>query len=309
MTLDTILIGIDFSETAVKTAKWASDFFAPTADVILAHVIDPPDQPPFGRHLLPSADVIEAEAREFATNHLRDVVTFMTPRAPRFEIRLGKPYDQITMLARECGADMIVVGPHDDRPRPSKFLGTTAERIVRTSPVPVLVATNPPTGIPRNILVPVDDLSITPTLLVWTRDLASAFDADVTLLHVWSNAEYSHVASMSYAANAKEADAREEINNELREAGLHWLREIARTGIKRDRVSAAVTHGKPGDATIQLANAMHADLIVLGRRGTGLVAPALLGSTVGSVLHGSPCPVLVVTEPGEEADAQTRQNV
>jgi nucleotide-binding universal stress UspA family protein len=303
MTLDKILIGIDFSETAIKSAKWVSDFFAPSADVILAHVIDPPDQPPFGRHLLPPLDVIEAEAREFATSHLRDVATFLTPRAPRCEIRLGKPYEQITKLAREVGADVIVVGPHGDRPRPSKFLGTTAERIVRTSPVPVLVATNPPTGIPQHILVPVDDLSITPTLLAWTRDLASAFDADVTLLHVWSNAVYSHVASMSYAEKANEADAREEINNELRESGLFWLREVARTGIKRDRVSAAVTHGKPGDATVQLANAMHADLIMLGRRGTGLVAPALLGSTVGTVLHGSPCPVLVITEPGEEQDA------
>jgi nucleotide-binding universal stress UspA family protein len=108
---------------------------------------------------------------------------------------------------------------------------------------------------------------------------------------------------MSYAAKANEADARQEISNELRDAGLHWLGEIARTGIERDRVTAAVTHGKPGDAAIQLANAMHADLIVLGRRGTGLVAPALLGSTVGTVLHGSPCPVLVVTEPNEASAA------
>jgi nucleotide-binding universal stress UspA family protein len=299
MTFDTILIGMDFSETAIKAAKWASEHFAPRAEITLVHVIDLPDQPPFGRHLLPAPDVIEADAREYAATHLREVASYLTPEAPRREIRVGKPYEQITNLARESNASLVIVGPHGDRPRPSKFLGTTAERIVRTSPVAVLVATNPPSGPPRNLLVPVDEMSVTPTLLEWTRQLADDFDADVTLLHVWSNAVYSHVASMSYAAKAREADAREEISNELRDAGLHWLREIARTGIQRDRVSAVVTHGKPGDATIQQASAMHADLIVLGRRGTGLVAPALLGSTVGTVLHGSSCPVLVVTEPNE----------
>jgi nucleotide-binding universal stress UspA family protein len=299
MTFDTILIGMDFSETAIKAAKWASEHFAPRAEITLVHVIDLPDQPPFGRHLLPAPDVIEADAREYAATHLREVASYLTPEAPRREIRVGKPYEQITNLARESNVSLVIVGPHGDRPRPSKFLGTTAERIVRTSPVAVLVATNPPSGPPRNLLVPVDEMSVTPTLLEWTRQLADDFDADVTLLHVWSNAVYSHVASMSYAAKAREADAREEISNELRDAGLHWLREIARTGIQRDRVSAVVTHGKPGDATIQQASAMHADLIVLGRRGTGLVAPALLGSTVGTVLHGSSCPVLVVTEPNE----------
>jgi universal stress protein E len=302
MTFDTILIGMDFSDTAIKAAKWASENFAPKATVILVHVFDPPDQPPFGRHLLPAPDVIEAESREFAATHLRDVATSLGVDPTRGEIRVGRPHEEIAKLARDTGASLVVVGPHGDRPRPSKFLGTTAERIVRTSPVPVLVVNNPPAGRPRNLLVPVDDLSITPTLLERTRDLAADFDADVTLLHVWSNAVYSHVASMSYAAKAKEAEAQEEISNELRDAGLHWLREIARTGINRDRVTATVTHGKAGDATIQLAAAMHADLIVLGRRGTGLIAPALLGSTVGTVLHASPCPVLVVVEAADADD-------
>jgi nucleotide-binding universal stress UspA family protein len=303
MTFDKIVIGMDFSDTAIRAATWASEHFATKADVALVHVIDPPDQPPFGRHLLPPPDVVEGEAREYAATHLREIAASLRAGSVRSEIRVGKPYEQITKLARDTAADLVVVGPHGDRPRPSKFLGTTAERIVRTSPVPVLVATNPPLGRPHKLLVPVDDLSITPTLLEWTRDLATDFDADVTLLHVWSNAVYSHVASMSYAAKANEADAREEISAELRDAGLRWLNEIARTGIQRDRVTAAVTHGNPGDAAIELANAVHADLIVLGRRGTGLVAPALLGSTVGTVLHGSPCPVLVVTEPHDGSRA------
>jgi nucleotide-binding universal stress UspA family protein len=37
-------------------------------------------------------------------------------------------------------------------------------------------------------------------------------------------------------------------------------------------------------------------LIVIGRYGVGRVLPTLLGSVVGSVVHGARCPVLVVSE-------------
>ena len=304
MQIESMIVGMDFSETEVKAARWASEHFAPAASVTLAHVIDLPDRPRFARHLVPSAEQIEAVAREYAERRLHDVATAIGDKAPRCEIRVGKPHEAIIALVHEIGADLIVVGPHGDQHRPSKFLGTTADRIVRVSPVPVLVATNPPLGRPRKMLVPVDDFSITPVLLAWTRDLAEAFDAEVKLLHVWSNALYSHVASMSYATAPNEAAARVEINKELHDVGMHWLEELARTGIKRKRVTAAVSYGKPGDAALDVAAAMRADLIVLGRRGSGLVGPALLGSTVGTVLHGATCPVLVVTEPPESGSEE-----
>lgn len=294
MTIQRMLVGIDFSDVAVAAAKWASQHVAPDAEITLVHVIELPDRPRFVHDKLPPAETIEGVAREYAETRLREIATFLTPENVRREVRVGKPAEVIAELARETHADLVVVGPHDDRPRPSRFLGTVAERIVRTSPVPVLVAGNPGAGAPHNLLVPIDDAEITPTLLEWTRDLATRFDADVTLLHVMSNAVYSHVASMSYATASSESEAHKEIQQELAQAGVRWLEELGRTGIERDRVTAAVTYGKPGDATIEMANAMLADLIILGRRGSGLVAPALLGSTVGTVLHGARCPVLVV---------------
>jgi nucleotide-binding universal stress UspA family protein len=52
---------------------------------------------------------------------------------------------------------------------------------------------------------------------------------------------------------------------------------------------------------------MRADLIILGRNSTGVVAPAFLGSTIGTVLHDARCPVLVVTKPAEW-DAASRRS-
>ena len=296
MAIQRVLVGIDFSDVSIAAAKWVTQSFARGAELTLVHVIEPPDRPRFARDKLPPEETLEGVAREYAETRLREIATFLTAATTGIAVRVGKPDEEIASLARETNVDLVVIGPHDDRPRPSRFLGTIAERIVRTSPVSVLVAGTPLGGAPRNILVPVDDAEITPTVMRWTHDLAERFDADVTLLHVMSNAVYSHVASMSYATADNEAEARKEIQEELAQAGVRWLEELGRTGIERDRVSAAVTYGKPGDAAIEMAKTMAADLIILGRRGSGLIAPALLGSTVGAVLHGARCPVLVVTE-------------
>lgn len=302
MRIDSMLAAIDFSEAAIDAARWAADYFAPEARLTLAHVVEAPELPAFARLATTSADEIEAAARVEAEARIRDVAAHLSRRAPRCEVRIGKPYEQITALVEAVDADLVVIGPHGSRRRRSKFLGTTADRIVRTSMAPVLVASAPRASRPRKMLVAIDDSSITPLVLEWARDLASAFDAAVVLLHVWSNAVYSHVASMSHATAHGEAEARADIAKELDDAARHWLAHLIRTGMNEERVTAFVTHGRAGDVVLEVAANTQADLIVLGRRGSGLVAPALLGSTVGTVLHGARCPVLVITEQRKAKD-------
>ena len=209
MKIERLLVAVDFSDTATAAARYAAEHFAPGAEVVLLHVIDPPARPHFARDVLPPEDALEAMAREFAARRSTELASSLpSGLRSRVEVRVGKPHEVIASTADEVDASVVVIGPHGDRPRPWRFLGTTADRVVRTSPVPVLVATAPTPHPPRRILVPVDDDSAASPVLEWTRDLADRFDADVTLLHVWSNAVYSHVASMSYAETRTEADAR-----------------------------------------------------------------------------------------------------
>jgi nucleotide-binding universal stress UspA family protein len=288
-----VVVAVDFSDTAFAGALWACTHVCPSAKVTLLHVVDPPDRPTFAAHILPPASEVEAIAREDAWRRMRAAAARFTP-TPNCEVRAGKPHEETVRAATDLGADLIIIGPHGDRPRPSRFLGTTAERIVRTSEVPVLVTTQPPRGKPRRLLVPVDDAPVTARLLEWTRDAAEAFDADVTLLHVWGNAVYSHVASMSFATERDEAAARAEIERELSSAAEQWLTKLARTGIKRERVTSTVSYGNAGDLALELAEATRSEMILIGRHGRSLLAPAMLGSTIGTVLHGARCPVLVI---------------
>lgn len=58
-----------------------------------------------------------------------------------------------------------------------------------------------------------------------------------------------------------------------------------------------VTHdmaGDPADAILAVAESVHADLIVVGARGLGVVERFVRGSVSTKVAHHSPCDVLIV---------------
>jgi nucleotide-binding universal stress UspA family protein len=66
----------------------------------------------------------------------------------------------------------------------------------------------------------------------------------------------------------------------------------------------AETHlvaGDPAAEICRLAEARRADLIVMGSRGHGPLAAALLGSVAGHVVQHAHCPVMVVPDPKRAA--------
>ena len=63
MTIQRLLIGMDFSDTAIDAAKWARQHFTSDAAITLVHIIDLPCQPHFVRITPPEPAVVEAAAR------------------------------------------------------------------------------------------------------------------------------------------------------------------------------------------------------------------------------------------------------
>ena len=299
MSFQKVVVGMDFSDAAIAAAKWTGQWFAHEADLVFVHAIEVPHRPIFATDAMPSGDVIKDAVLDFATSRIDEVARSVSGRPIQREFRVGKPADVIHQVVFDVGADLVVIGPHGMRPHTAGLLGSVADRIVRLSPVSVLVATNPRQRPPTRILAAVDDSRITPTVLAQVRSLAETFDARVTLLHTWSDGVYSHVASMSYATARNEDDARREIREEITNEATRWLETLARTGLSAEHVDVIVTHGDAGDETLAAAERIDPDLIVLGRRGSGLVAAALLGSTLGTVVRGARRPVLVVADPGE----------
>ncbi len=55
-----------------------------------------------------------------------------------------------------------------------------------------------------------------------------------------------------------------------------------------------LVEGDPRDATLRLVEQVHADLVVVGSRGSGLIARAMLGSVSTWLATHSSVPVLIV---------------
>ncbi len=58
----------------------------------------------------------------------------------------GPPWEQILQVAKERGADLIVMGTHGRRGLSHALLGSVAEKVVRISPIPVLTVGTPDAG-------------------------------------------------------------------------------------------------------------------------------------------------------------------
>jgi nucleotide-binding universal stress UspA family protein len=59
-------------------------------------------------------------------------------------------------------------------------------------------------------------------------------------------------------------------------------------------VETRVERGAPGAVLCELADALGADVVVVGSRGRGAIRRLVLGSVSSYVVHNAPCPVLVV---------------
>jgi nucleotide-binding universal stress UspA family protein len=296
MTFTSVVIGVDFSPALSGAGAWIRRFIAPSASITLVHAHDPTPLPPFLRALVPpdtldgSSDLRSAEDQLVAwrdDNGIEDA---------KIVVEAARPHELIERVARQTHADLVVIGAHGGRERPWQRIGSTAERLLRTAESSLIVVHGRPREAPRKLLVAVDDVGITPRVLGVAGELADRLDASLVAVHVLSNAAYSHILSIEAAHSRTPAESREKVAADIAEEALRWLTALWKNTMRHDKLDAQIRHGVAGDEILIAAVQIHAELIVMGRYGIGRVVPAVLGSVVGSVVHGAACPVLVVAD-------------
>lgn len=310
--LGLIAIAIDFGAPSIDAARWVARTFAPDADLILIHTLDVAAAAPPGVRR-PSASVIQ-RAREFAETRLREIAGELGERVIRIEVREDRPAPGVAAVADAVGADLIVVGPHGGR-ESIPGIGSTAERLIRMSSIPVLLVVSPRAREPRRLLCPIDDVDLTPAVLHWADLFLQQRGARVALMHVL-DARWRDLAGWESASTRRDVPAQNSSPalGDYLGATEAWLAKASRELTDNSKVELITSIGIPGDEIRGTARRLEADLIVMGRRGRERVIPGVMGSTASIVLRDSPCPVLIVVDPPDavfeswdarEADEQT----
>jgi len=137
----TILFATDFSESSDYAFQYAYSLARKfNARLLVVHIINEPvDLRGFYvPHI--SFEKLEEEIEEgaqkmmekFCRTHIRDYDNFETFIVP------GIPYDEIIKKATENSADLIILGTHGRTGLDHVLFGSTAEKVVRKSTVPVM---------------------------------------------------------------------------------------------------------------------------------------------------------------------------
>jgi nucleotide-binding universal stress UspA family protein len=296
MSFRTVVIGYDFSASVSRATDWVHRQLAPDARLALVHAVELEPMPSYLQLRFPRKPEWVADEIARADDRLRAAAREHGADEAATVVRAAKPHELLRAHVRAVRADLLVVGAHRDGSRPWKRIGSTTERLLRADDSSLLVARGAMEGPPQRILVAVDDAGVTPVVLSIATDFRRRFAGRLRAVHVLSNAVYSHVASIDAARASSESDAQRQLARDIDDEARRWLREIVAVAGTDEGIDAIVPHGSPSEEVIRAAEEFAADLIVIGRYGVGRVVPAVLGSVLGSVVHGASCPVLVVSD-------------
>ncbi|MCS6998988.1 MAG: universal stress protein [Aquificaceae bacterium] len=139
-------------------------------------------------------------------------------------------------------------------------------------------------------LVPVDFTEITNPLLKLVKNLATAHQAEVTLLHTLSPVLYLPYPE-SFGMNAIDLQILTELQESKKEEAKEKLKGL-RDFLKPLKTDMLVEVGEPAEVILEQEKAF--DLLFMGSHKKGLVERILLGSTTEKVVKYSHRPVFVL---------------
>jgi nucleotide-binding universal stress UspA family protein len=271
-----ILIPLDGSETAEAILPQVRRFLKCHAADILLLQVSPSFAPDFHFAVPGQTGEVNAYVRKRTFELINDGIP------ARALVRHGHPAEQILDAAAAEGATMIAMSTHG-RSGFSRFVfGSVAEKVLRASPIPILVVRSFPHAeisrgrleeLPfRRILVPLDGSEASSSVIPLVLSFARPLDAHVTLLHV---EEADPLAP--HWPPAEEAVLRAE--QSLKEACIPSVRDNRR--------------GDPASEILRAAEERSTDVIVIGTHGRSGPSRWVFGSVTEKVLRASALPMII----------------
>jgi nucleotide-binding universal stress UspA family protein len=192
----------------------------------------------------------------------------------------------ILAVAKEMEADLVIVGATRRGTLTRTILGTTAQRVVRVSHLPVLVRRSADRGSIRRVLLTTDLSDLSAAVYQRGLELAGAIGA-AGELQVRSLLVLNYIYGLVPPPPLAQRSVQE-----AAEADLAAFLERAAAGVPAS--SGKVRTGEAAKEIVAEASDWGADLIILGTHGRTGATRFLIGSVAESVLRSALCDVLVI---------------
>lgn len=142
ISLKRILVPVDFSPLSTKALHYATRFAQQFgAELNLFHVVEPEIPPAFDGFMIAPPVISNCETTSYTNrlNRLANSVRTAGVSQVQSAVRTGLAAFEIVEAAKELDVDLIVIATHGYTGWKHFAIGSTAERVVRAAPCPVLV--------------------------------------------------------------------------------------------------------------------------------------------------------------------------
>lgn len=290
-----LLLATDFSDWARRAEHYACSLAASwQIPLTIMTVLEfPPGMDPeyaLNKHYL-------TERMDEASFRLADFKSRAILRGIEATTRIatGIPSDEVVAATRAEDTDLLIVGTRGASGLAHVLLGSTAERLIRTAPCPVLAVRTPDRDVSveqgislHRILAPTDFSKCSLEAMEFSALVAVQSKAAMELLHVLEPVSYGIDFTLG---NTQE---REQQRRRMSE-GLEGLAaDLSKAGIA---VNTRLRGGVPATTILEEAQISSSDLIVMGTHGRRGLSHLVAGSVTEAVLRLGQCPVLAVRTP------------
>jgi len=227
-----------------------------------------------------------AQRRVSAYNRLRRDLDH-ADLAVEVVVREGDVSEQIGKVAAECGCSLIVTGTARNELFGRILLGSTVERLSRTSQLPLLTVRRRMHGPYARVVVASDFSCSAQRALDMAVELLP--DAPPIVFHAFDVPFLGMIDTQRDAVMARaQAEATSVAQQFLGEAGHPTLPVV-------------VAHGDPAERLREYADTHDTDLAVIATHGRSALYKVLIGSVARRILETAPCDILLVPEPQARA--------
>jgi len=279
-----ILCAVDYSDASAGALRHAAALATHYGTRLIVLTVEDPlmtEAVDLGLGIMWTAEASKQELTAFVAKTLGP--SSVLHKTCEYEVAVGKPAAEVLRVSRERSCALVVMSTQGLTGARKLFFGSTTERVLRQTTIPVLLTPpmirsearfDDPHAVVRRILVPTDLSSASTAQLDAATRLAMALDVPLLVAHVVEPLKTRLAARLHHGG--LHADRRAEAEDKLK-ALVSSLTGSAEP-------EALLAYGDPAEELAKIARDRQVGLIVMALHGSPVFGPR-----IGSVTYRLLC--------------------